>query len=397
MPNPIASNHIFALKAFQPSEVGEGPVNNLGGEVTFINSTNNTHFHLGSLLADETAGRVTYPIDEHSYRSPNFGERRDNATVDTIVVHYTAASFKYSMNTFTNSKSGVSAHYLIPDTTDSTYRERGHDGMQIFNLVDEKYRAWHAGQGQWQQRGDVNSRSIGIEIVNLATDDHGTFKFPPFNTDQIRALRDLMRDILVRHPHIRLENVIAHSDMTSRKSDPGPQFPWESLGEGGLAAWYSRPQRAYLLERIEQGELPTDKPTMIRAMKKYGYSVSQDMSDKEYRAMVRAFQMHFCPEQCGYSGEMNKETAATLYAVCCQYCPDALEQIANCTAWDTLPETTTRVSSGAPHSGSIIGRAITSVESFFRPLWNGVKWVNRLGVENPPLIDWAREAKDPRS
>jgi N-acetylmuramoyl-L-alanine amidase len=403
-----------------PAVVSTGPLTSLqfhghaagptsfGRDITSVNSDDSGFSEWSKLDASLTAEQGTpiesssvgspqsvergekFPINT-SYISPNFGERRNKATADMVIIHFTAASFRSAMNTFTNPKSQVSAHYLIPDTTDPTYKERDHDDMQIFQLVPVDKRAWHAGRGAWKGLEDVNSRSIGIEIVNQATDVHGNFTFPPYKSDQIQAALQLLRDIFVRYPHIRPENVIAHSDMTSRKSDPGPQFPWKELGENGLAAWYEAPQRAYLLERIEQNNLPTDRSTMIRAMKEYGYSVSEEMSNTEYKAMVRAFQMHFCPEECGYSGEMNNKTAATLYAVCCKYCPDALPQITNCIDWNDIPETTTTAISGASCNSGFLGPAIVLVSNVLSPLTDTFKWLNRLGVANTPPIDWARE------
>ena len=32
--------------------------------------------------------------------------------------------------------------------------------------MDEALRAWHAGAGEWAGQGDVNSRSIGVELQN---------------------------------------------------------------------------------------------------------------------------------------------------------------------------------------------------------------------------------------
>ena len=334
----------------------------------------------------ESRSGISYPIDDSSYTSKNFGERRNNATIDTLVLHYTAASFQSSMNTFCNGTS-VSTHYVIPDTTDPSY----HQGdMQIFRLVNEDKRAWHAGVGEWQQRSDVNSRSIVIEIINLAKETNGNFTFPPYKTDQIRALEFLVRDILVRNPHITLKNVIAHSDMTSRKSDPGPQFPWESLGRAGLSAWYSEAQRDLSLDRIEAGTLPTDKSTMIAAMAAYGYPVTEDMTDIDYKQMLRAFQMHFCPQEAGDSGAMSNLTAATLYALCCEHCPDALPSITNCS---DLLETTTAASSTAPRNTSLLAQFITSVHGVWQRMDKTWEQFNRLGVGQPPPIDWEREQR----
>ncbi|MCQ6453649.1 N-acetylmuramoyl-L-alanine amidase, partial [Vibrio parahaemolyticus] len=75
---------------------------------------------------------------------------------------------------------------------------------QVEALVPETARAWHAGAGQWAGRGDVNSRSIGIELANRGTH--------PFPEPQMAALEQLLRDILARW-QIRPAGVIGHSDM----------------------------------------------------------------------------------------------------------------------------------------------------------------------------------------
>lgn len=114
----------------------------------------------------------------------------------------------------------VSAHYLI-----------GADGT-VWQLVDEGLRAWHAGAGEWRGQGDVNSRSIGIELDNDGAS--------PFAWPQIRALERLLAGILDRWP-IPPEGVIAHSDFApERKTDPGPRFDWRGLALKGLSVWPDR-------------------------------------------------------------------------------------------------------------------------------------------------------------
>jgi N-acetylmuramoyl-L-alanine amidase len=111
----------------------------------------------------------------------------------------------------------VSAHYLIAG-----------DGA-LWALVPEDRRAWHAGAGEWGGAGDVNSRSIGIELANRG--DH------PFAAAQMRALERLLPAIMTRWA-IPPQGVIAHSDMApGRKSDPGPRFDWQRLARAGLAVW----------------------------------------------------------------------------------------------------------------------------------------------------------------
>ncbi len=111
----------------------------------------------------------------------------------------------------------VSAHYLI-----------GRDGA-LFQLVAEDRRAWHAGAGSWGGQGDVNSRSIGIELDN----DGAT----PFSAPQMARLEALLAEILARW-QIPPEGVIGHSDMApTRKSDPGRRFDWRRLALQGMAVW----------------------------------------------------------------------------------------------------------------------------------------------------------------
>ena len=69
------------------------------------------------------------------YYSPNYAEKaRSGKSITMIIIHYTGMqSERESLKRLTSVGSKVSAHYLI-----------GRSG-KIFNLVDVKYVAWHAG------------------------------------------------------------------------------------------------------------------------------------------------------------------------------------------------------------------------------------------------------------
>ena len=54
----------------------------------------------------------------------------------------------------TDKKSQVSTHYLI--------NKKGN----LIKMVDEKNIAWHAGKSKWKNFINLNSESIGIELVN---------------------------------------------------------------------------------------------------------------------------------------------------------------------------------------------------------------------------------------
>lgn len=134
------------------------------------------------------------------------------------MIHYTAmTSAGAALTRLCDPVAEVSAHYLIAG-----------DGT-CWQLVEEDQRAWHAGAGCWQGKGDVNSRSIGIELDN--TGRH------PFSEPQMAALDTLLLGILTRWS-IPASGVIGHSDMApTRKHDPGPRFNWRRLARQGLAIW----------------------------------------------------------------------------------------------------------------------------------------------------------------
>ena len=154
--------------------------------------------------------------------SPNCGNRRDGLRPELVVLHYTAMpDLQAALDRLRAPEHEVSAHYLI-----------ARDG-RLFQLVDESQRAWHAGAGDWRGRGDVNSRSIGIELDNCAD--------IPFSEPQMARLELLLSDILARW-RIPPEGVVGHQDFAPRrKADPGPRFDWRRLARAGLSVWPDPP------------------------------------------------------------------------------------------------------------------------------------------------------------
>lgn len=157
-------------------------------------------------------------MDVIQHPSPNFGPRRDGLRPELIVLHYTAMdTAQAALTRLSDPQHEVSAHYLI-----------GRCG-QIWQLVDEDMRAWHAGAGAWGGQGDVNSRSIGIELSNSGAE--------PFSELLMSSLEILLTDLMARW-NIPPEGLIGHSDMAPlRKRDPGSRFDWERLALQDLSIW----------------------------------------------------------------------------------------------------------------------------------------------------------------
>jgi N-acetylmuramoyl-L-alanine amidase len=97
-----------------------------------------------------------------SMRRPNF-----------VIIHHTAQnSCEQTLQTFTLSRTQVSAHYVICK-----------DGT-VHHMLNDLLRAHHAGVSKWGNTTDLNSSSIGIEL-----DNNG---FESFSEAQMNSLVTLL-------------------------------------------------------------------------------------------------------------------------------------------------------------------------------------------------------------
>jgi N-acetylmuramoyl-L-alanine amidase len=201
--------------------------------------------------------------------SPNFDERRPNF----VILHQTTNDeAERALLTLTDPLKKVSAHYLV-----------GRDGA-VMQLVDERDRAWHAGESWWGGLTDLNSASIGIELDNNGDE--------PFAEPQIATLLDLLADLKSRY-RIPDANFLGHGDVAPRrKVDPSRHFPWRLLAARGFGLWC---------------EVPAPPPPgfdVPLALQALGYSLAD--GDSAVRAFLRHWGQRAADEAAPALGDADK-------------------------------------------------------------------------------------------
>jgi len=224
-----------------------------------------------------------WPMDRwfvhHEVLSPNWNERR--LPVSMVVLHYTGMkTADEALKRLTDPASEVSAHYLIDE-----------DGT-VTRLVAEEKRAWHAGRAYWRGITDVNSASVGIELVNPGHE----FGYRPFPQAQMEALIPLLADVIKRHK-VPYANVVGHSDVApARKLDPGELFDWPLLARYKLALPIPKPRMRLVYD---------NDGALFLALERFGYDITDG------HAALRAFQRRWRPRKI--DGEIDGEIGAMLF------------------------------------------------------------------------------------
>lgn len=206
--------------------------------------------------------------------SPNHNARHPQM----VVIHHTVEdTFEGALKVLRTQNSGgpVSSHYLI-----------GKDG-RLAQLVSDDDRAYHAGGGIWGPYHDLNSLSIGIELVNNG--------FEPFPKPQIDKLLVLLDDLTRRYSIPRTQ-ITGHADVDpARKQDPNGFFPWKQLADHGFGLW--------------PDEVLADPPAGFdpwMALKVIGYST------KDPVATVRAFHLHYHHIESGELDDLDRRILCNL-------------------------------------------------------------------------------------
>ena len=239
--------------------------------------------------------------------SPNFNER--TAPPDMCILHYTGMrSAEAALKRMCDPEAKVSAHYCVDEAG------------QVYRLVPEERRAWHAGVSFWKGDTDVNSRSIGIEIVNPGH-EFGYSDFPPAQIDAVIGLLDGIRS----RWDIADSRLLGHSDIApDRKEDPGEKFPWHTLAQHGHGLWpemfdHIEPEReAAMGPPLGIGDVGPGVFALQGALGKLGYNILPGGPyDAETETVVRAFQRHWHPEAIGTAidGRADARTRIRLMAL----------------------------------------------------------------------------------
>lgn len=184
-----------------------------------------------------------------SLRKPNF-----------VVIHHTAQnSCEQTLKTFTQTKTPVSAHYVIC-----------RDGS-VHHMLNDLLRAHHAGVSKWGNNIDLNSSSVGIEIDNNGSE--------PFTDAQINSLLTLL-DRLKKAYSIPTGNFVGHADVApGRKVDPSRYFPWQKLAQQGFGYWYDT-----TAVKVPAGFDP------LLALRVIGYDI------KNEKNAIQSYKIHFSPK-----------------------------------------------------------------------------------------------------
>ncbi|MES2214648.1 MAG: N-acetylmuramoyl-L-alanine amidase [Pseudomonadota bacterium] len=221
-----------------------------------------------------------------NFLSPNYDSRPSGVKIDSIIIHYTEMIFEEAIEKLCNQGAKVSCHYLI------------HENGEIFQLVSDASRAWHAGESSWKGETMLNNSSLGIELDNL-----GDRKF---SDKQMQSCVALCQKLIALYD-IQAQNILGHSDIApSRKIDPGIHFDWEFMAQNGLGIWYNS-------HGINKSEDMNDYTSIQERLKTFGYKIEVTGKwDLQTSDVIRAFQSHFCSESLRRKGlnfyqELNNE------------------------------------------------------------------------------------------
>ena len=212
--------------------------------------------------------------------SPNFSKnKRLRKSVKFIIIHYTGMqSERESLSRLCNFRSKVSSHFFI--------NQMG----KIYRLVEDNQIAWHAGKSCWGKYKDLNTVSIGIEMVNKGH----KFGYTNFKRKQLSSLVKICKNLIKKYK-IKKQNIIGHSDIAPlRKIDPGEKFPWKELADKKIGIWHNCKEN--ILKKSRKVKISSKlKSEFIISLKKIGYCFNYKRR-LNFSKTIKSFQRHYRKE-----------------------------------------------------------------------------------------------------
>ena len=211
--------------------------------------------------------------------SPNHDSRGEQP-IDMLVLHYTdMLNCDEAVARLGDAAAKVSAHYVVAE------------GGEVYQLVEEGERAWHAGESHWRGHNNINARSVGVEICNPG---HGN-GYVEFPLRQMKSVMKLAQEIVARHA-IPARNVVGHSDVAFlRKSDPGELFDWQACARQGVGI-FPFEARPLMGPEHKRGDKGKEVMRLQTALANWGYGLKLDGEyGEKTEKCVLAFQRHYRP------------------------------------------------------------------------------------------------------
>jgi len=218
----------------------------------------------------------------NKHKSPNFNNRKKGSIIKYIVIHYTAMDSDIkSLQYLCDKKNRVSSHFLI------------NKSGKIFQLVNLKFRAWHAGISFWKGQRDINSNSIGIELDYYGSNIENEF-YPKI---QMFYLGKLLNFLKKKHS-IESNNILGHSDIAPyRKIDPGKKFPWKTFYNLKLCYFPNKLSSKNIKKLkffFKKKSLNSNSNQALYMLSLIGYDVENARkSKKNFKVLIKAYQAHY--------------------------------------------------------------------------------------------------------
>ena len=145
-------------------------------------------------------------MNEISKPSPNFSSR-EGYKPDSIIIHDTEGQFAGALSWLCDPASKVSAHVLI------------NRAGEVYRLVPDEQKAWHAGASSLWGDSNINERSLGVELEDTSDQD-------PYPQAQLDACVQWCAEKAKQY-RIPLNRIVGHEHVApKRKHDPGPDWDW---------------------------------------------------------------------------------------------------------------------------------------------------------------------------